>query len=174
MNSNPKKLVTTALMIAMCVIIPMLFHGVPQAGPTFLPMHLPVFLTGFICGPVYGLLCGIAGPALSAALTGMPAGPMIPSMMLELAVYGIVTGLMYRSLPMKNHMAKTYTTLILAMLIGRITYGIANTYLIQAGSYNMNVWLGFAFVTALPGIVIQLIFIPLIVDILERNNFIYD
>ena len=85
-----KKSIITAVCIALCYVLPLMFHGIQNAGSIFCPMHIPVFICGLICGWPYGLLCGIAGPLLSSALTGMPPAAMLPSMMVELAVYGAV------------------------------------------------------------------------------------
>lgn len=60
--SHIKKEVITAVCIALCVVLPMTFHTIPNAGKIFCPMHIPVLLCGLICGWPYGLLCGIAGP----------------------------------------------------------------------------------------------------------------
>ena len=84
------KLVITAVCIALCVILPYAFHAIPNGGILFSPMHLPVLLCGIICGPLYGLLCGLAGPFLSSVLTGMPVWAYLPTMMIELAIYGLV------------------------------------------------------------------------------------
>ena len=64
-----KKSIITAVCIALCYVIPLMFHGIQNAGSIFCPMHIPVFICGLICGWPYGLLCGIAGPLLSSALT---------------------------------------------------------------------------------------------------------
>ena len=70
--STVKKSIITAVCIALCYVLPLLFHGIQGAGQIFCPMHIPVFLCGLVCGWQFGLLCGLAGPALSSALCGMP------------------------------------------------------------------------------------------------------
>lgn len=67
-----QKSIITAVCIALCYVLPLLFHGIQGAGQVFCPMHIPVFLCGLVCGWQFGLLCGLAGPALSSALCGMP------------------------------------------------------------------------------------------------------
>ena len=67
-----KNLIVAAMCTALCVVLPMAFHMIPNAGSIFLPMHLPVLLCGFLCGWPYGLCCGFLGPVLSSLLTGMP------------------------------------------------------------------------------------------------------
>ena len=70
--SPVKKSIITAVCIALCVVLPQAFHAIPNAGSIYCPMHIPVLLRGLICGWQYGLLCGIAGPLMSALITGMP------------------------------------------------------------------------------------------------------
>lgn len=57
--SYVKKAILTAACIALCVVLPMAFHSIPNAGSVFLPMHIPVLLCGLICGWPFGLLCGL-------------------------------------------------------------------------------------------------------------------
>ena len=96
MKNKTRNLVITALMIAAGVILPMAFHGVPNAGKVFLPMHIPVLLCGMVTGPVFGLAAGIITPIVSSLATGMPAAAMLPQMICELGVYGLMTGLLSR------------------------------------------------------------------------------
>ena len=70
--TNTKKAIICAIMIAMCVVLPMAFHAIPNAGSIYLPMHIPVLLCGLVTGWPYGLLCGIAGPVMSHLITAMP------------------------------------------------------------------------------------------------------
>ena len=58
---SAKNLAFCALCIALCVVLPMAFHAIANAGPIFLPMHIPVLLCGLACGWPYGLVCGRAG-----------------------------------------------------------------------------------------------------------------
>ena len=88
--STIKKTVIAAVCVALCTVFPMAFHAIPKAGLIYTPMHIPVLLCGLITGPVTGFICGLAGPLISSLLTGMPASAMLPSMMAELAVYGLL------------------------------------------------------------------------------------
>ena len=89
-----RKTIITAICMALCVVLPMAFHAIPNGGTLFSPMHLPVFLCGLVCGWQYGLLCGIFGPVLSSFITGMPGMGYLPTMMVELALYGFISGLL--------------------------------------------------------------------------------
>ena len=170
--SAVKKSIITAVCIALCVVLPQAFHAVPNAGAIYLPMHIPVLLCGLICGWSYGLLCGLAGPALSALLTGMPPAAVLPGMLVECGVYGLAAGLLMQLLRTKHLYADLYISLAAAMLLGRVVSGIAKALIFSAGSYSMVSWVAGSFVTALPGIVIQLALLPSIVYALVRARLI--
>ena len=67
--SHTKKIVFAAIMVAVGILLPMVFHAIPNAGSVFAPMHLPVLVAGFICGPLYGILVGLICPLLSFIMT---------------------------------------------------------------------------------------------------------
>lgn len=167
-NSKTRKLVMAALCVALGLILPTVFHAVPNAGSIFLPMHLPVLLCGFICGWPYGLVCGALTPLLSSILTSMPPLAILPGMLCELATYGFVSGMLYAHLHTPKRAVNLYGTLVLAMLAGRIVSGVLNALLFSAGNYSMQAWLAASFVTALPGIVIQLVAVPVLVAVLQK------
>ena len=158
MKSTTKKLVSCALCIALGVLLPMAFHVIPNGGSIFLPMHIPVLICGLFCGAFYGLACGIITPFLSSMTTGMP-----------LAVYGLVTGLCSKYIPRENEMSKLYMSLIIAMLAGRIVNGLINTFVLSTQGYTLSVFMTASFITCLPGIIIQLIIVPILVRILNKT-----
>lgn len=158
---NVKKLVTAGVCLALCLLLPFLTGQIPSIGNMLLPMHLPVLICGFLCGPVYGLAVGFIAPLLRNLIFGMP--PVIPiglAMAFELAAYGLLTGLLHQLLPKKT--VHLYTSLVGAMLGGRVVWGIA-AFLIHSALGNAFTWQMFAagaFLNAVPGILIQLILIP--------------
>ena len=170
--SNVKRMVISGLFVAVALVLPMAFHAIPNAGRIILPMHIPVLLCGFICGPLFGLLCGILSPVLSSMLTGMPPMAMLPSMVCELAVYGLVSGFVFNKIKIGGNLVRIYTSLITAMLCGRLFYGMLNALIFQAGKYSFTAWLTAAFTMALPGIVIQLTLIPIIMLALKKGKLI--
>ena len=158
--------------IALCVVLPQAFHAIPNAGSIYCPMHIPVLLCGLICGWQYGLLCGIAGPLVSALITGMPPAAVLPGMLVECAAYGALTGLMMQLVHTKKVYPDLYISLLVAMLGGRIISGIAKALIFSAGSYSMTAWVTGSFVTSLPGIIVHLVLIPSIVYALMKAKLI--
>lgn len=168
------KSAATAVCIALCVILPFAFHSVPNGGTLFSPMHLPVLLCGIICGPQYGLICGLLGPFLSSTLTGMPGWGYLPTMMIELAIYGLVSGLLMRFLHTGRQIADLYVSLLTAMLTGRIITGIVRALIFAQGNYSLKAWATGYFISCFPAIVLQLILIPIIYTALQKAHLVPD
>lgn len=169
--SHIKRMTLSALCIALCVVVPMAFHVIPNAGAVMLPMHIPVLLCGLVCGWQYGLLCGILGPLVSSVLTGMPLAAMLPGMMVECGMYGCVGGLMMEYIRTGSLYADLYISLPVAMLMGRVISGIVKALILTPG-LSFTAWATASFVTALPGISIQLILLPTLVVALTRASLI--
>lgn len=169
--SSVKKLVLAAACIALCIVVPMAFHAIPNGGNMFLPMHIPVLLCGMLCGWPFGLLCGLMGPLLSSLTTGMPPAAVLPGMMVECAVYGAATGILLKYIRTGTLYADLYLALVPAMLAGRVVSGIAKALIFAPGT-SMAAWATASFVTGLPGIVIQLLLVPAILFALERAKLI--
>ncbi len=163
-----RKTIITAICMALCVVLPMAFHAIPNGGTLFSPMHLPVFLCGLVCGWQYGLLCGIFGPVLSSFITGMPGMGYLPTMMVELALYGFISGLLINLIHTGKKTADIYISLLSAMLIGRIITGIVRAFIFAPGSITLQAWATGYFVSCLPGIIIQLILLPILYHALEH------
>ena len=169
---NPiKRLTLAAVCVALCVVLPIAFHSIPDAGSVFLPMHIPVLICGMICGWPHGLLCGFMGPFLSSVLTGMPPVAYLPPMMIECGVYGLVSGLILKYVRTKNTYADLYIALVTAMIAGRVVSGIAKALIFTPGM-ALSAWVTASFVTALPGISVQLIMLPTLVVALNRAGLV--
>ena len=170
--SYVKRLTFTAVCIALCIVLPLALHSIPNAGTVLSPMHIPVLLCGLVCGWPFGLICGIMAPLLSSAVTGMPGPAYLPPMMLELAVYGFLTGLLMQLVHTKKLYADLYISLVTAMLAGRLVSGAAQALIFFGGSYSLQLWITSYFITSLPGIIILLILLPILVAALMRARLI--
>lgn len=164
-----RKLTYAALFLALALVLPFLTGQIPQIGSALSPMHIPVLLCGFLVGWPWGLAVGFIAPLLRSVIFGMPV--MVPgavAMAFELAVYGLVSGILYRLLPKKKW--SIYVTLIVAMLAGRVIWGIARLIIagLSGNSFTWALFLAGAFTNAVPGIILHIILIPVIVMVLER------
>ena len=173
-----KKLVLSAMFMAIGLVLPFITGQIQQIESMLLPMHIPVLFCGLICGWQYGAVVGFVLPLLRYVLFGMP--PIFPTgvaMSFELAVYGAVIGLIMQQLSKrnttdsgKNYVRNLYLALIGAMLAGRIVWGLVRFILARATMqpFTMEMFMAGAFLTAIPGIIVQLILIPGIMAALKR------
>lgn len=170
--SNVKKVVIAAVCAALGVVLPMAIHSIPNGGSIWLPMHIPVLICGLVAGPWSGLAAGILAPLASSLLTGMPGAAYLPSMLVELTVYGLMTGVLSKFVRTGKTPVDLYVSLVGAMLCGRVAAGIAKALIFSAGQYTLEAWVAGSFVTALPGIIVQLVVVVPIVCALEHAGLV--
>lgn len=170
-QNQTTKLVYMGVLLALGLILPFFTGQVPKVGNMLLPMHLPVLVCGFICGGPAGLIVGFVLPVLRSFLFGMPKlVPVALAMSFELGCYGLVSGLLYKKLARK--VISTYVSLVGAMICGRVVWGVAS-YMINKIIGNHFTWQLFvagAFTNAIPGIIIQIIIVPILVVALNRTK----
>ena len=157
------------MFLALAMLLPFVTGQIPEIGNMLCPIHIPVLLCGFLCGPIYGVTVGAVAPLLRFALFGMP--PLMPNgvaMCFELAAYGLIAGIAYKLLPKKPFFV--YVSLLLSMLIGRLVWGAARVFLLGIANIPFS-WAAFisgALLTAIPGIVLQIVLIPPLVILLRK------
>ena len=169
-----KKLVLSALFMAIGLILPFFTGQIPAIGKMLLPMHIPVLLCGLICGWQYGLGVGFVLPLLRSLLFSFPAMyPNAVSMAFELAVDGAVVGWLYTRSRWQCGRA-LYRCLIPAMLAGRLVWGGVMVILmgLSGGVFTWELFLGGALLNALPGIALQLVLIPAVMVLLDRTKLV--
>ena len=173
MNDKLRKLTTAGLCLALCLVMPFLTGQIPEIGKRLSPMHIPVFLCGFLCGAPWGALVGLIAPVLRSVLFHMPTlYPDAVCMMFELAVYGLVSGFLYRKLP-RHKLWSLYVALIGAMIAGRLVWGAVKWLLLGLGgtTFTLKMFLAGAIVNAVPGIILHLALVPALVYALEKAGF---
>jgi uncharacterized membrane protein len=165
MHNQTKQLILSGIFIALGLIIPPVFHSFAM-GAVLLPMHIPVLLSSFLLSPFFAFLVGALTPLLSSLLTGMPPFfPIAVQMTFELATYGLSISYLYH----KCH-KPLFFSLLSGMLAGRLSAGLVNFLLLTEflnKVFSLNVFLMASFVTSLPGIILQLILIPILIKITE-------
>lgn len=174
-----RELTVGGLAIALGVLVPIVFHAIGggRAGSTFLPMYLPVIACGMLVSPGIAAAVGLITPALSSALTGMPPVlPVLPLMVVELAALGALASLLHRRL--KLHVIPATA---LALLGERVVMGLAVALVVGLLPADLSgalpppmrhplPYVIGATVTALPGLALQLVVVPVIVAAVERTS----
>ena len=174
--------VTCAMLCAVAVILATTMHAFPVVADNglanlFAPMHFPILLIGILCGPIYGFLGGAVTPLVSYLMNGggtFNVQRMVP-MMVELAVYGLMTGLLRKAFLKNPTTNKFYSTLVLiiAMVVGRSIHAVVKTAIVGSGdAFLPTLWVNFAhdFTSTWAGIATQLVLIPAILFVLLRGG----
>ena len=179
MNRNVQRnqlynLVLAAMFIAVGIVLPFFTGQIPQLGNMLLPMHLPVLLCGLICGWQYGGAVGFILPLLRYVLFGMP--PIFPTgvaMAFELAAYGLIAGLLYNRSRWQC-VFSLYRSLIAAMIAGRVVWGTVQLLItgVAGEAFTWQMFMAGAFLNAIPGIILQLVFIPVVMVALDRTGIV--
>ena len=111
----------------------------------------------------------IVSPLLRSLIMTMPAlYPTAICMAFELGTYGFVAGYIYNKLPDKK--TYVYVSLVSAMVAGRIIWGLVRLAIFQF-DFDKFGWSAFwagAVGNAIPGIIVQIILIPVIVMSIEK------
>ncbi|NLK43159.1 MAG: ECF transporter S component [Tissierellia bacterium] len=170
-RNHVRNLVISGLLLALGLIIPYIFHSSGIAGNIFLPMHIPVLIGGFLLPPQFALLLGILTPIINSLITGMPSFfPIAIIMVFELGTYGLLASVLYFKLRLP-----TVIALILSMLGGRIIAGLVVFILAIFFAIPLEpiTYIIGAITAGIPGIVIQLILIPILIHGIVRYTTIY-
>ena len=166
---DTRKLTLSAMFLAIAFMLPFFTGQIQQIGSMLCPMHIPVLLCGFFCGAPWGMMVGFTAPIFRSMVLGMP--PMFPvalCMAFELGTYGFVAGFLHIRLPKKKWYV--YVSLLCSMVLGRVVWGIMMFACMgfDAGVFGWAAFISGAITTAIPGILLQIILIPIIVITLER------
>ena len=170
-RNDIRKITLAAMFLALAFVLPFFTGQVPQIGAMLCPMHIPVLLCGFFCGALWGLAVGFAAPLLRSFALGMP--PMFPKafcMAFELAVYGFAAGWLHNKFPKTKRYV--YISVLCAMLLGRVVWGLVMFACmgLDTSKFGLTAFVAGAFTNAIPGIILQLVLVPILVILLDKNN----
>lgn len=174
-----RRMVLAALLLALGLVLPFVTGQIPEVGNMLLPMHLPVLICGLVCGWKWGAAVGFVLPILRSMLFQMP--PLLPTMRtggalcmaFELMTYGLVAGLLYGWL--KKYRWGLIVSLLGAMLAGRIVWALASMVIYRIFAdfpFTFQLFLAGGFLSAWPGMILQIILVPLLVRLLEKTRLI--
>lgn len=174
-----RKMVLAALLLALGLVLPFVTGQIPEVGNMLLPMHLPVLICGLVCGWKWGAAVGFVLPLLRSMLFQMP--PLLPTMRtggalcmaFELMTYGLASGLLYGWL--KKVRWGLIGSLVGAMIIGRVVWALASVVIYRLFAdfaFDFELFLTGGFIAAWPGILMQLVLVPVLVRLLEKTRLI--
>ena len=165
-----KKLTLSAVFLALGFVLPFFTGQIHEIGNKLLPMHIPVLICGFVCGWKYGLLVGFVTPLLRSVSFGLPVFIKAIGMAFELATYGAIVGILYQKLPKTK--IRIYISLLTAMAAGRFVWGIASIVIhgVAQTTFTWQMFMASALLNAIPGILLQLVLIPILMLALEKSG----
>lgn len=174
-----RKMVLAALLLALGLVLPFVTGQIPEIGNMLLPMHLPVLVCGLVCGWKWGAAVGFVLPLLRSMLFQMP--PLLPTMRtggalcmaFELMTYGLAAGLLYRFL--KKYRWGLLVSLLGAMLAGRLVWALASLLIYRLFAdfpFTFQLFVAGGFLSAWPGMILQIVLVPLLVRLLEKSRMI--
>ncbi len=168
--SRIRNLTIAGVCLALALLLPFVTGQIPNVGSMLCPMHIPVLLCAFFVSWKWAMGVGFLAPILRFMLFSMPPMPFGIAMAFELATYGLVASVMYKLLPKKRW--SIYIALVSAMILGRIVWGAARMVIagVTANPFTWQMFIGGALLEAIPGIIIQIVLIPIIVMAVKKNN----
>lgn len=87
-----KTYVLAMAFIAGNILVPQLFHLVPQGGVTWLPIYLFTLIGAYKYGWRVGLLTAVCSPVLNHLLFGMPMQAALPAILLKSLLLALAAG----------------------------------------------------------------------------------
>ncbi len=174
-KNNIMKITFGGIFLAIALVLPFITAQIPEIGKALCPMHIPVLLCGYVCGGAWGLAVGAIAPLMRSFMFGMPKiFPDAVSMTFELAAYGLLAGILFRALPKKT--VNIYVSLVISMIGGRLVWGTAKWILSKVAGFEftLKLFLGGALLNAIPGIIAQIVLVPVLVIVFKRTGLISD
>ncbi len=164
-SRKAKYVIGTVLLSGIGIALPRIFHVLAgsSAGATFLPMHIAVLIASIVFGVVSGTIVAGSSVISSFLLTGMPSIDRLPYMLIELVIYAVFLGLF-------NKKFNSYISLIATIILGRVIYsGVLFMAINVLGLPTYGLSVINSLVTGLPGIIIQLLFVPIIAKLIKKG-----
>lgn len=88
-----KTYLTALLFILGNVIVPQLFHLIPQGGVIWLPIYFFTLVGAYKYGWRVGLLTALASPIVNSLLFGMPHAAGLPAILLKSVLLAVFAGM---------------------------------------------------------------------------------
>ena len=169
MKNNTRTITISGLLLALAMVLPFITGQLPRIASRISPMHIPVFLAGYMVGGLPAMLVGVIAPLMRSLMFSMPR--LFPSrigMAFELGAYGLILGFLWER--SKKDTKAIYFCLLVAMMAGRIVWGIASLalYSIAGNPFTVSMFMAGAFINAVPAIILHILLIPLLAKALQK------
>lgn len=143
--SNIKTYLATTLFVFGNLVMPQLFHLVPQGGMIWLPIYFFTLVGAYKYGWKVGLLTAILSPLANSAIFGMPAAAVLPAILLKSVLLAIAAG--YAA----SHFKKASLGLLLGVVLAYQVVGTLGEWA-MTGNFGLAVQ---DFRIGIPGMLLQ-------------------
>ena len=90
--NNVKTYLAAILFVLGNLVMPQLFHLMPQGGMVWLPVYFFTLVGAYKYGWRVGLLTAVLSPLVNSALFGMPAMAVLPAILLKSVLLAVAAG----------------------------------------------------------------------------------
>lgn len=90
--SNARTYMATSLFVLGNLVLPQIFHLVPQGGITWLPIYFFTLVGAYKYGWKVGLLTAVLSPLINSLLFGMPLPVALPAILLKSVLLAAAAG----------------------------------------------------------------------------------
>ena len=171
-----RNILLSMVFLLLAIFLPSICARIPGLDLVLLVMHIPIYLCGFICGAPLGFAIGMVAPVLRSVIFGVPAlFPEGVAMMFELAFYGLLAGAFFdtfrRSMGNRS-VGASYLALIIAMIGGRIAWGVAMLFMaiFTSVTFSWGEFIYGAFTGEIAAIVLHIVIVPGLVAQMEPSR----
>lgn len=170
MEIDFKQMIWSGILIVTGIILALVFNSFGLAH-TFLPLHIPIMLGGFILAWPYAILVALITPILSTIVVSAPHFAYLWYMLPELITYALVINIMFAKNSKAPFLKRIYLPLSIAIIVGKLSASLFQAILI-ANNKSFVDFFSSVLVMGIPGIILQLVLIPLVLYILSKANLI--
>lgn len=116
-----------SIFVACNLVLPHVFHLIPQGGIIFAPLSLVILIGAYKLGWKVGLIAALASPLVNHLLTGMPAWPVLVVMTFKLVVLALIAGFT------AQHFKRVSWVLLIGVVLSSLIIGGLGELLLTGG-----------------------------------------
>ena len=125
--AEAKTYLWAAIFVACNMVLPQLFHLIPQGGIIFAPLSFVILAGAYKFGWKTGVLAAVLSPLVNHFVFGLPAWGVLQVMTLKLVVLALVAGLV------AQHFKTVSLPLIIGVVLLSMAIGCVGEYLLTGG-----------------------------------------
>lgn len=137
----------SALFIIGNIVMPQLFHLIPNGGVTWLPIYFFTLIGSYIYGWRVGLLTALLSPVINSMFFAMPPVAALPAIMLKSTLLALIAGFT------ASRFRHTSLLLLIAVVLGYQVTGTLGEWIIK-GDFFLACQ---DFRIGIPGMLLQII-----------------